>query len=317
MDEGTPASSNSGAAAVVGGSIPGLDRPAYSLEVPADTPIPVLIAVPHAGRDYPPELLGAMRDPRYSALRLEDRHVDLLARELATATGAALLVALAPRAMLDLNRASDDMDWSMVSGEAPRKIRNSLLNRRSRSGLGLVPRRLGGLGEIWKGPLDREELDARIDAIHRPYHAALGGALERLRDRWGAALLIDLHSMPPLKPKFPGDRPAEFVVGDRFGASCSPSLAAQGLAYFARYERRAAHNRPYAGGFILDRHGVPARGIHAIQLEICRATYLDAQLSEPSARLPAMGRLLAGFVRTLGDTVAAIGRGDGVALAAE
>lgn len=300
-----------------GGAIPGADGPAFTLEMPHDTPIPVLIAVPHAGRRYPEAVTERMRDPEYSAVRLEDRYTDLLAGEIAAATGAALLVAHAPRAMLDLNRACDDMDWSMVAGGAPRKVPHSVLNRRSRSGLGLVPRRLGGLGEIWKGQIARAELEARIESIHRPYHARLACALETLCDRWGAALLIDLHSMPPLKLRFPGDRTAEFVLGDRFGASCDPALAARGLGYFARFERLTAHNRPYAGGYILDRHGAPARGIHAMQLEICRSSYLDARLTEPSARMPAIARLLTGFVRELGDAVATLGRGGALPLAAE
>jgi N-formylglutamate amidohydrolase len=302
---------------VSGGAISGADEPAFTLEMPRETPIPVLIAAPHAGRCYPETLRERMRDPEYSALRLEDRYTDLLAREIAAATGAALLVAHAPRAMLDLNRACDDMDWSMVSGGTPRKTRHSAINRRSRSGLGLVPRRLGGLGEIWKGPIDRDELDARIEGIHRPYHAQLAGALETLRDRWGAALLVDLHSMPPLRPRYPGDRTAEFVLGDRFGASCDPALAAQGLGYFARFERRTAHNRPYAGGYILDRHGAPARAIHAMQLEICRSSYLDARLAETSARMPAVARLLIGLVREFGDAVATLGRNGALPLAAE
>ncbi|WP_374405892.1 N-formylglutamate amidohydrolase [Pelagerythrobacter sp.] len=299
------------------GAIPGHGGPAFTLHVPRDTPIPVLVAAPHAGRDYPPAVIEAMRNADYSALRLEDRYVDLLAHEIAEATGAALLVAHAPRAMLDLNRACEDMDWSMVEGGAPREVRNSLVNRRSRSGLGLIPRRLAGVGELWKRSITRGELEARIDGIHKPYHAALGQALETLRDRWGAALLIDLHSMPPLRPRFPGDRPAEFVIGDRFGAACNPGLAAQGFAFLARHERRAAHNRPYAGGYILDRHAAPARGIHAMQVEICRATYLDAQFAEPSARMPAMAKLLGGLVRELGDVVAALGRGGTLPLAAE
>ncbi|WP_338445379.1 N-formylglutamate amidohydrolase [Pelagerythrobacter marensis] len=304
---------------VFGGAIPGTGagEPAFELHLPADTPIPVLVAAPHAGRVYPPDLYEYMRDPGYSAPRLEDRHVDILAREIAAATGAGLLVAHAPRAMLDLNRACDDVDWSMVRGPAPGPVRHSLHNRRSRSGLGLVPRRLGGLGEIWKGPIARAELDARIAQIHRPYHRALAGALDSLRDRWGAALLLDLHSMPPLRPRVPGDRPAEFVVGDRFGAACDHALSAQALAYLARCDRRAAHNRPYAGGYILDRHAAPRRGLHAIQLELCRTTYLDAAFAEPSARAPAIVRLLTGLVRELGDAVAALGRGTAQPLAAE
>lgn len=300
-----------------GGFIPDSGLPAYSFARPRGLPIPVLIAAPHGGRDYPGKLVDRMRRPDYSMLRLEDRHIDSLAVEVARQTGAMLLVAHAPRAMLDLNRASDDVDWHMVSGGAPPEARHSLANRRARSGLGLVPRRLAGLGEIWKGQIAPEDLDARIEGIHRPYHQQLGHALEELRDRWGAALLVDMHSMPPLKPRHPGERPAEFVLGDRFGASCDGMLVARAFRFLAAHGRPAAHNRPYAGGYVLDRHAASARGIHAVQLEICRATYLDRQLAEPGAGMAAVANLVAGLVRELAGEVAALGRERGLPLAAE
>ena len=128
-----------------------------------------------------------------------------------------------------------------------------------------------------------------VDALER-------SAGEQLR---GAVLLIDLHSMPPLGLRHPGDRPTEFVVGDRFGASCSHRLSATALDWFARGGRVAVHNRPYAGGYVLDRHAAPARGIHALQVEICRTSYLDARLAEPSARFGSVARTLASLVRTL------------------
>ncbi len=217
-----------------GGKIPGTGAPAYTLRRPAGAPIPVLIAAPHGGRAYAPSLTERMRDPAYAALRLEDRHVDRMADAIASATGAALLVAHAPRAMLDLNRATDDMDWSMVVGGAPSTTRHSAANRRARGGLGLVPRRLPVMGEIWKSRMTREDLDTRIEGIHRPYHAALAAALEDLRDRWGAVLLIDLHSMPPLRARLAGEQPGEFVIGDRFGASCGHRLVASAFEWFER-----------------------------------------------------------------------------------
>lgn len=311
MDIEAPAGEESG------GTIPGADGPAFTLTVSVTSPIPVLIAAPHGGRVYPESLRARMRDPEYAAMRLEDRHVDTLAADIARQTGAALLLAHAPRAMLDLNRASDDMDWSMVA-EGPRAaVRNSLANRRSRGGLGLVPRRLPGLGEIWHERMTRAELTARIAGIHTPYHAALARALETLRDRWGAALLIDLHSMPPLTARHPADRPPEFVIGDRFGASCDDRLVAQAFRWFASQGRAAAHNRPYAGGYVLERHAAPARGIHAIQLEVCRSAYLDSRFEAPSGRLGGVARLIAGLVRELGAETAALARKPGFPLAAE
>ena len=278
--------------------------------------LPVLLAAPHGGRDYPARLLDNMRDPE-SRLRLEDRHVDTLAREVARLSGAALLCAHAPRAMIDLNRAPDDVDWGMIAGSRAGRTRHSLANRRARSGLGLVPRRLPGAGELWRRPLDRTELDERIETIHRPYHHALGTALEELRDEWGAALLVDLHSMPPLRRRHPGEVTADFVIGDRFGASCDSRLVALSLNHFGEACRPVAHNRPYSGGYVLDRHGAPRRGIHALQLEVCRSTYLDSRLENPCARLPAVARLLADLVARLAAEVAEMGRAGRQPFAAE
>ncbi len=291
--------------------------PAFSYFAPKHLPLPVLIAVPHAGRSYPAKILDLMRDAEMSTLRLEDRLVDLLGSEVAKQTGTGLLVAQAPRAMLDLNRSRDDVDWEMVTGTKPEGPMHSQANRRARSGLGLVPRRLPGFGEIWTDRISKAELDLRIDHIHRPYHRHLSRELDLIRNRWGAALLLDLHSMPPLRRQ-PGQRRApQIVLGDRFGASCHASLAARAFRFLEAEACPVAHNRPYSGGYVLDRHASPARGIHAIQVEVCRSTYLDEQYAEPSAGLASMAKLLAGLVRELGAETARLGDADYLSQAAE
>ena len=300
-----------------GGSIPGSSNPAYSLKRPINPPIPVLIAVPHAGRDYPDSVFENMREPRQNSMRLEDRHVDVLAAEVARLTGAALLTAHAPRAMLDLNRDREDVDWGMVQGKSGSIPRHSQTNRRARSGLGLVPRRLPGFGEIWRAPLTAEELRARIDGIHRPYHEAVGRTLDSIRDEWGAALLVDFHSMPPLKRRYGQDRAAQFVIGDRFGSACDQSLASRAFSFFDLYDLPASHNRPYSGGFVLDHHASPARGLHALQLEICRSVYLDSRLDKPSHQLGPLAETLANLVRELGAATARLAQSSQFAQAAE
>jgi N-formylglutamate amidohydrolase len=309
MTETGPKASESRTAREVtrGGAIPGTPpgQPAFTFTCFDPAPVPVLLAVPHAGRAYPASFAQNMRDPATASLRLEDRLADAVAEAVARETGASLLVAHAPRAVIDLNRAPDDIDWDMVANGTPeRRVRNAA-GRRARSGLGLVPRRLPGLGELWRRKLDHEELAARIERVHQPYHATLAAGLEQLRDRWGAALLIDLHSMPPLGPKRGTDAAPDFVVGDRFGTSCDGALTAAALDHLSATGRRAAHNRPYAGGYVLDRHGATARGVHAMQVEICRSTYLDAQLREPSQGLAAVVRVLAGLVRRMAEEIAA------------
>ena len=108
-------------AKVSGGQVPGdkpteAHGPAFTHVAPHSMPLPVLIAVPHAGRAYPDHILTNFRDEELCQLRLEDRHVDEVGVAVAKATGTGLLVAHAPRAMLDLNRAHDDVDWDMIAG---------------------------------------------------------------------------------------------------------------------------------------------------------------------------------------------------------
>ncbi len=295
----------------------GANSEAFTHVAPRSMPLPILIAVPHAGRAYPGATLADMRETEMCQLRLEDRHVDQLGVAVAKQTGTGLLVSHAPRAMLDLNRARDDVDWDMIEGRSKRPVRHSAHNRRARSGLGLVPRRLPGFGEIWRSKLPQEELEARIDNIHRPYHAFLAKELERIRDAWGAALLVDLHSMPPLRAQSGQQRAPQMVVGDRFGASCHGNLIARAFRYLENQGCPSAHNRPYSGGYVLDRHASPSRGLHAVQIEVCRSTYLDDRLAEPSANIEPLAKMLAGLVRELGAETARLGNGSELAQAAE
>jgi len=291
-----------------GGGIPGSPGvPAYTLTGPEPSAIPVLIAVPHSGRAYTPELLRAMRSPDSAALKLEDRYADRLATAVAAATGATLLVANAPRAMIDLNRAPDDIDWEMVARNNNSDVGSYTPSRRARSGLGLIPRRLPGIGELWKRRHDEAELAARIASIHEPYHVQLGTILEELRERWGAALLIDLHSMPPIALGA-GLAAPEFVIGDRFGDTCHGSLVAAAFSCFGEQGRVAAHNRPYAGGYVLERHSAPASGFNAMQIEIDRSCYLDTGLAEPGPGFAQVVDVLTGLVRKLAVEVCALGR---------
>lgn len=295
---------------ITGGSIPGsAGQPAYSLRQVEPSQVPVLIAVPHAGRAYPSSLIERMRHPGHAALRLEDRYADLLGEAVARATGAGLLLAHAPRAMIDLNRAPEDVDWEMFARGKPAGIGSYTPGIRARSGLGLIPRRLPGLGELWKHRHEEADLSARIEQIHAPYHERLADSLAALRARWGAALLIDLHSMPPLGQR-DGLPAPEFVLGDRFGKTCHGALVASSFSYLGERRRAAAHNRPYAGGYVLERHADPQSGLHALQLEVDRSRYLDRRLEELGPDFAGMVELLTGLVQRLSNEVAELGQAE-------
>ncbi|MCT2400655.1 N-formylglutamate amidohydrolase [Novosphingobium mangrovi (ex Huang et al. 2023)] len=291
-----------------GGRIPGAPGiPAFALQAHEPSAIPVLIAVPHSGRAYPRALLREMRHAESVAVRLEDRYVDRLAHGVARETGASLLVANAPRAMIDLNRAPDDVDWEMIVKADRPEGAAALPSRRARSGLGVIPRRLPGTGELWRRRLQLADLKGRIEGVHEPYHAALAGALQKLHERWGAALLVDLHSMPPLQVRA-GMAAPSVVVGDRFGATCHGSLIATTFSQLAESGRESAHNRPYAGGYVLERHADPRGGFHALQFEIDRSCYLDSALLEPGVGMASMIEDLSALVRRLAAVVSDLGQ---------
>ncbi|SCW66853.1 N-formylglutamate amidohydrolase [Sphingobium faniae] len=274
-------------------SHPAFDR--YGPDVPAH---PVVLSIPHAGRNYDSDLLARARVRLEVLRRLEDRWVDLLALPLIEC-GYSVIVARAPRAMIDLNRHEREIDPGMVA-DLPRDmaLRTS---QKLRGGLGLIPRRLPGAAELWGGPLPWAEVERRIEAVHRPYHAALSQLLHAARDAHGHAILIDLHSMPPLPPPGTGGMAPSLVLGDRFGQASSGRLMTLAGDVAAGHGFLTAQNHPYAGDHMIERHGRPAQAIHALQVEVDRAFYLDMTLERPGPGLGRMQALVSALAQALGN----------------
>jgi N-formylglutamate amidohydrolase len=246
---------------------------------PSVAKTPLVIAVPHAGRHYP----AAVDDDRAVARRvledLEDRYADRLTTA-AVAAGGVAIVATHGRAWIDLNRGEED-------ARAPDDAGASL---RARAGLGLVPSRIAGR-ELWRRFPGAEDIRARIASLHTPYHRAVTEALVAAKARHGVALLVDCHSMPSLGNA--GRGVARIVIGDRHGASAGASVTEAAEAACRRHGLPVARNAPYAGAFTLHHHGRPAENVHAVQVEIDRALYLQEGLREPSARMEAMAAFFA------------------------
>jgi N-formylglutamate amidohydrolase len=267
----------------------------YTMDMPN---IPVLLSVPHAGRDYPPELLANLRVPPTELLRLEDRYADRLI-QLAISSGCSAIVAHRARAWIDLNRSETDIDTGMVTGSD--MIKASVLSAKARGGLGLFPRRLQMCGELWRSPIARGDAEQRIAHVHRPYHQSVADILSAMRAHFGVAILLDVHSMPPIPIQAPEDVQPQIVVGDRFGRSAA-SLYTELVVSRAQMQGiKTALNTPYSGDYILKRHGDPDRGIHALQLEVDRSLYLDSDLREPTAGLKTMASFVQAVVSDLAD----------------
>ncbi len=265
---------------------------------------PVVLSVPHAGRRHPPEMLPLLRAGPAGLRALEDRHVDAVA--LGARGGRTTLVQGVARAWIDLNRGEDERDPAVDEGADP--TGQPARSPKLRSGLGLVPRRVPATGEIWRRKLSDADVRARIAHAHRPYHQALGETLMAARARFGVAVLLDLHSMPPLGPGA-----ARVVIGDRFGRAAGARFVARAEAAALSAGLRVALNSPYAGGHVLDRHASPMRGVHGLQLELDRSLYLDRRLDLPGPGLAATVALVEATIAALEEEALA----GGLAQAAE
>jgi N-formylglutamate amidohydrolase len=229
---------------------------------------PLVVSGPHAGTLIPAEdaPLLALEGP--ALLRDADLFVDRLCGDV-PALGVTLVRARVSRYVLDVNRAPDDVDRDVCADfDRPTRV----------SARGLVWRITTDGAPVLKRPLSRAELEDRIRRIHAPYHEALGRLLEERRARFGFAVLLDAHSMPSTgRPGHsdPGARRADIVPGDVRGASCAPSVTRLLIEHFEAQRFQVRPNDPYMGGFITRHHGRPARGVHAIQLEMNRDLYMD------------------------------------------
>src|SRR4029077_14442309 len=142
----------------------------------------------------------------------------------------------------------------------------------------------------------------RIESLYKPYHRALRRLFSRLHRDFGAAVLVDCHSMPS-SAGHKDERPRpEFVLGDRYGTSCVGVVAETVEKTLRSLGYTVSRNKPYAGGFITEHYGNPAAGVHSIQLEINRALYMDERRYERSSTFAR----LAGDLVALADELAAV-----------
>lgn len=270
----------------------------YRLWTPERMTTAVIFASPHSGRDYPPEMLARSVLDLQRLRSSEDAFVDRFL-EGAPREGAAALSARLPRAWVDLNRDETELDPALIEG-----LGRGAAGPRVQAGLGVIPRVVSANRAIYSGKLTRDEAERRIATVWRPYHATLAALLREVRARFGRAILIDMHSMPSEAVSGAGPRPAEVVLGDRYGAAARPDTVAAVEAIFTRLGLRVARNAPFAGAYVTQHYGRPASGYEVIQVEISRGLYMDEAAIRPSAGYEDFRALMARAVAG----IAAIGR---------
>jgi len=289
-----------------------MQHPAYELTMPAQRTTSTIIASPHSGRDYPWAFLRRSVLDERVIRSSEDAFVDQLVAQ-APEHGAPLLVARAPRAFVDVNRGAEELDPALIRGVA-----RPSHNPRVSSGLGVIPRVVGGGREIYRGKISLGEAQARLEEHWHPYHAKLKALIEESRVLFGQALLVDCHSMPheaiESLCRHRREKP-EIVVGDRYGAAAGAEIVERIEAVFLAEGFKVSRNTPFAGAYTAQTYGRPSRGSHVVQVEIDRSLYMNEAELRPNGNFDSMKTILS---RALAE-LAEIGRPDtvGLPLAAE
>jgi N-formylglutamate amidohydrolase len=246
---------------------------------------PLIFASPHSGRLYPRDMMAASALSAHSIRRSEDALVDELILG-GVRHGASVIAATYARAYIDVNREPYELDPTMFEDELPDFARGR--SARVAAGLGSIARIVAEGQEIYSRKLTFADARSRIERVHAPYHAALQALIGEARADAGVVVLIDWHSMPSAAARTLGQSgdsasvgTCDLVLGDRFGAACAPAVTALAQRELEAVGYRVARNAPYAGGYTTEFYGKPLAGVHALQIEINRALYLDEATLEP------------------------------------
>ena len=240
---------------------------------------PLVLDSPHSGVAYPPDFLYTCE--LATLRRAEDTHVDKL-YDFAPALGAHWIEAHFPRSYLDANRSTNELDVALLDEPWPLPVETDpALLAKVRLGKGLIWRITDDGMPIYERKLSVNEVLARIEGCWQPYHAAVAQAIDAAHAAHGYSIHVNCHSMPAVASshatEFPGEKHADFVVGDRDGTTASPDLSRLVCAHLTALGYSVAYNHPYKGVELVRRYGDPAAHRHSIQLEINRKLYMNEE----------------------------------------
>jgi N-formylglutamate amidohydrolase len=271
-------------------------NPPFEVARPRELTAPLLFNSPHSGRIYPRAFLAASKLDSLTLRRSEDAYVEELFGFVGS-LGAPLLYAHFPRAYLDVNREPYELDPALFRDGLPHYANTQSV--RVVGGLGTIARIVSESDEIYREPLTLVAALERINRLYTPYHATLRSLLVEAQQAFGLAVLIDCHSMPSNPIADHGGSRPDFVLGDRYGTSCSGELTRVAAERLKAQGYVVALNKPYAGGYITEHYGRPQAGQHALQVEINRSLYMNETSFDKSPGFARLKRDLEHMVRAL------------------
>ena len=276
---------------------PSFEPDILDLQLPVARILPLVLASPHSGTEYPADFLAASRLDPVALRRSEDSFVDELFGA-GPRLGAPLLSARFPRAYVDVNREAYELDPSMFADALPKFVNAG--SPRVRMGLGTIARIVASGEEIYAKKLRFAEAQRRIERLYRPYHRALRGLVEETEALFGGCLLIDCHSMPSGTDSACERSGADIVLGDCHGVSCAPRFVEAARRLLTERGFAVAINSPYAGGFTTGHYGRPSVRRHALQIEVNRGLYMNERDYQRKPNFTRLVQDLAELVDRLG-----------------
>ena len=224
--------------------------------------VPVLISMPHVGECLPEDIAKTMTTEAQKVADT-DWYLDKL-YAFAQAQGVYVLQAKYNRYVIDLNRSSEDI--ILYPGE---------------DNTGLCPVSAFDHSPLYhaENPLTEQEIKRRVSKYWQPYHQALEQSLQDIKAKFGQVVLLDAHSILSRVPRFFDGQLADFNLGTNNGISCAPELLSA-LAQLNYHPYTMVANGRFKGGYITRCFGQPEQDIHAVQLELSQATYMDEAIGQ-------------------------------------
>jgi len=216
---------------------------------------PLLVCFPHTGTTIPAELDADYVSP-WLARKDADWWIDRL-YAFASDLGATTVRTDISRSVIDCNR--DPSGASLYPGQTTTELCPTTSFDGEPLYAGAVP--------------DAAEIARRRVHYFEPYHAAIAREVKRLRSSHDRIVLYDAHSIRSHVPRlFEGELP-QFNIGTNEGRTCDPALAT-GIEKICR-DSGDSHvlNGRFKGGWTTRHYGQPARGVHAIQMELAIRGY--------------------------------------------
>lgn len=269
---------------------------------PSEPRVALVLDSPHSGFQFPADFDAVVSE--FDLRDGEDCFVDELYMP-ATELGVALLAAQTPRTYLDPNRHAGDIDLDLIEGGT--WPHTHVPSGKARIGKALIWRTLDDGRAIYGRKLKVDEVLARIERCHAPYHRALRDAIDRAHARFGVIYHINCHSMNsvagPMGEGGPGSRRADFVLGDRDGTTCDPAFTEFVRATLAALGNSVSVNDPYKGVELVKAYSKPAAGRHSLQLEINKRLYMDEARRERNSGFAPLQRKLHNLIEAVTDYI--------------